>query len=121
MMPLKETLLWPLVLLLAGLTGCGGTGSNPSPSPSTSSSHLVYVSVPSGNTISAFRVNNSNGNFASVVGSPFPAGNSPGAMLVHTSNQFLYVVNRTEDTVSLFDINQTVGSITEVLPRVATG
>jgi 6-phosphogluconolactonase len=94
MMPRKAMSLWLLVLLLAGLAGCGGSSNysaTPNPTIPSGSSHLAYASIPSGNTISGFRIDGS-GNFTEVVGSPFR-----------------------------FNIDQSVGSLTEVLPRVATG
>src|SRR5271168_1543185 len=121
-MPRRVMSLWIVVLLLAGLPGCGGGPSSTSTSNSGSGpGHLLYASLPANNSIAAFRVDKNTGVFTNVVGTPFPAGNSPGAMLIDPSGQFLYVVNRAEDTISLFDINTSVGSLTEVLPRVATG
>src|SRR5262249_324259 len=68
-----------------------------------------------------FRLNDSNGAFSPTVGSPFAAGNSPGPLVVHPNNHFVYVANQTDNTISLFQIDQHVGALVEVLPRVNTG
>jgi len=105
----KVALPW-LILALAFLAGC-----------SASSSHLAYVGLPQSNSVGAFRINNGSGKFTSIVGSPFLAGNSPGPVIVAPSKSFLYVANRTDDTISLFKIDGDIGSLKEITPRVNTG
>jgi 6-phosphogluconolactonase len=103
-----------LALFLPALgTGCGN-------SVSSSANHLLFASLPSVNGVATIRVNNKSGGFTSVVGSPFSAGLSPGAIVLHPSNKFLYSVNQGGNDISLLNVNQTSGSLTEVLPRTPT-
>ena len=43
---------------------------------------------------------------------PSPAGNEPTAIAVDPTGSFAYVVNRNDNTVSMFTINQTIGNLT---------
>ncbi len=94
--------------LLIGLSAC------------TSGSHLAYVTIPGQNSVAAYRIKNSSDAFTSIVGSPYLAGQSPSAIVVHPSGRFAYVANRIDNTISLFKIDQTIGSLSEVLPRTPT-
>ena len=109
-MPIKRTVLIFVVLGLATLLGCSSSGT-----------HTAYVSLPNLNAVAAYRINNSSAAFTNIVGSPYPAGNSPTAVRVHPSNKFVYVANQSENDISLFTIDSAIGSLHEVLPRTATG
>jgi 6-phosphogluconolactonase len=101
-------------LALLMLPSCGGGGSS-----SSSSSHLAYVAGGQTNVV-GLRIKSS-GEFQTLLGSPFVAGNGPSSILVHPSNKFLFVSNQTEGTISLFTINPNSGALTEVLPRTPVG
>jgi len=105
-----------VMLTAAGiLSGCGSFFS----SSSSNGTHLAYVA--GGTTmVSAYRIDNVSGNVTSIVTTPYVAGNSPSSVVVHPSNQFLYVANAADSTISLFSINSTSGALTEVLPRTPT-
>jgi 6-phosphogluconolactonase len=97
------------------LSGCGSFFSS-----SSSASHLGFVA--GGLTdVSAYRIDNNSGNASSIVTAPYVAGNSPSSVVVHPSNQFLYVANAADSTISLFSINSSSGALTEVLPRTSAG
>jgi 6-phosphogluconolactonase (cycloisomerase 2 family) len=97
------------------LSGCGSFFSS-----SSSLSHLGFV-VGGVTDVSAYRIDNKSGNASSIVTAPYVAGNSPSSVVVHPSNQFLYVANAADSTISLFSINSTSGTLTEVLPRTSAG
>jgi 6-phosphogluconolactonase len=119
--------LW-LVLVAVGLAPLVACGS-PSIFSSSSSSHTAYVSLPNSNAVAGLRiktnisstVTSNSAQFTTIVGSPFPAGSSPTSVLVHPSNQFVYCANQSENDISLFTINSSIGSLQEVLPRTTTG
>ena len=104
---------WLAVALLALLTagGCSFTGSG--------STHLAFVAT--GNGIFAFRIDNRSGNATAVFTAPFIVGNSPSAIVITPSNQFAYVTNQVDGTISLLKVDTTGGTLTEVLPRTKTG
>jgi len=114
-MRLEKYIFSLVVVAVAGLAGC-----------SSSRSHLAFVSLPEADSrgafgIGVFRIDNGSGKFTFSVASPFLTGNSPGPIAVLPSNQFLYVANRTDNTISSFKIDSQIGSLTEVTPRKATG
>jgi 6-phosphogluconolactonase (cycloisomerase 2 family) len=122
----KRIALLFMVVGLITLAGCNSS-STPSSSPA---GHLAFVTLPNSNGVAAFRINTNTSNsssgsdtakFTAIVGSPFPTGNSPSSVLIHPSQQFVYVSNQNENDISLFTINSTVGSLQEVLPRTLTG
>jgi 6-phosphogluconolactonase (cycloisomerase 2 family) len=119
MMPSKRTSVVLIAMGLALLVGCG-----------PGSTHTAYVSLPDSNAVAALRLkttantgsNSSNSvQFTTIVGSPFPAGNSPTAVVVHPAGRFVYVANQSENDISLFTIDSAIGSLQEVLPRTPTG
>ena len=110
----KATALLAIGVGLVGLAGCNSFFSSPS------ASHVAYVTVPNSG-VAAYRVDDKSGSSTSILGSPFPTGNSPFSIQVHPSKQFLYVVNATDNAISLFKIDSSSGALTEVLPRTATG
>src|SRR5579864_4422496 len=105
-MPSKRIFLVLIVLGLATLVGCGSTAT-----------HTAYVSLPNSNAVAAYRIDNKTAQFTAIVGSPYPAGNSPSSVLVHPSNRFVYATNQIDNDISLFTIDTTIGSLKEVLPR----
>lgn len=97
------------------LSGCGSFFSS-----SSSGSHLAYVA--GGVTeVAAYRIDNNSGSATSIFTAPYVAGNSPSSIVVHPSNQYLYVANAADNTISLFNMNSTSGALTEVLPRTPAG
>jgi len=110
MRPSRLVSLCLIALGLAALAGCNAA-----------SSHTAYLSLPQSNAVAAFRINNGSAKFTSIVGSPYFTGTSPGPLVVNPSKTFLYVANRIDDTISRFKIDSSVGSLTEVAPRVSTG
>lgn len=101
-----------LAILFLILLGC----SNPKV-------RFGYVATDQG--IYAFRMDASSGAGTQVIGSPFLtktnplAAASPSSIVVHPSNKFLYAANQDTSTISLFKIDPTTGSLTEVLPRTS--
>ena len=116
--PRQPTSVLLIAIGLATLVGCG---SGPT--------HTAYVSLPNSNAVAALRIKTSTGinstsnsvQFTTIVGSPFPAGNSPASVRIHPSNKFVYVSNQSENDISLFTIDSAIGSLQEVLPRTPTG
>lgn len=106
----RFTSLCLIALLTAALAGCNAA-----------STHTAYLSLPESNAVGAYRINNHSSSFTTIVGSPYFAGNSPGPLVVDPANKFLYVANRNDDTISRFTIDSSIGSLTEVTPRVGTG
>src|SRR6266571_4007470 len=114
MIALKRVALTCVALVLAGLAGC-----------SSSSTHIAYVTLPTSNSIAAFRVSNHSGKFTSVVGSPFaagisevmprtPAGISPVALAMDSAGTFLFAGNVSSSNISVYSINASTGVLTEV-------
>jgi 6-phosphogluconolactonase (cycloisomerase 2 family) len=99
-----------LTIGLATLLGCSST-----------STHTAYASLPNANAVAAFRIDNHTARFTTILGSPYPAGNSPASVLVHPSNKFVYAANQSDNDISLFTIDRAIGSLHEVLPRTPTG
>jgi 6-phosphogluconolactonase len=110
MIALKRVALICVSLMLAGLAGC-----------SSSSTHIAYVTLPTSNSIAAFRVSNHSGKFTSVVGSPFAAGNSPSSIVLDPANKFAHAANQTGDDISLFKIDHSTGELSEIMPRTPAG
>ena len=102
--------LWLLMVLAGSLVGC-----------SAPASHLLYATIPSLNQIAAFRVKNDSASFTKIVGSPYPTGKSPAAVVVDPAHKFVYVANQAENTISRFAIDSNIGSLAEILPRIDTG
>jgi 6-phosphogluconolactonase len=90
------------------------------PACGSSSHQTAYVTTPLNSGVAAFRINNSTGNFTQILGSPYPTGISPTAVLVHPSGKFAYIANAGEANISLFKIEKS-GALTEVTPRTPTG
>jgi 6-phosphogluconolactonase (cycloisomerase 2 family) len=91
--------------------------------PSCGSSHgsrAAYVTIPAGSKVAAFNVDDKTGALSNVNESPFLTGHGPLDVIIHPSSKFLYILNSSDATISLFNINGD-RSLTEVMPRVATG
>jgi 6-phosphogluconolactonase (cycloisomerase 2 family) len=103
-----------LAVFIAGnVTGC-------------SSAKVRFGYVATGQGIFAFRLDAKTGAATQVFGSPFVVRTnsqfgfaSASSVLVHPSNQFLYVANQNVNSISEFKIDQTTGELTEVQPRTA--
>jgi 6-phosphogluconolactonase len=123
MMPNKRTSLIFIAMGLATVVGCGS--SSPSSSSSTTqpfqNQHLAFVALPTTNSVAAYKVDNNSAIFTNILGSPYPGGISPAAVLVHPSNRFVYAANQIGNDISLFTVNSTLGSLLEVLPRTPAG
>jgi 6-phosphogluconolactonase len=110
MMPSKRIALVLMVLGLATSVGCG-----------SASTHTAYVTLPSSNAVAGFLVDDHTAQLTSILGSPYPGGMSPSSVLVHPAKRFAYVGNQSENNISLFAIDSTLGSLKEVLPRTPAG
>src|SRR5436305_852440 len=84
------------VFLCLAVLACGS---------SSHGSHNAYITLPGSDQVTGFRVDNKNGSLTVIKGAPFAAGKTPTAVVVHPGNQFLYVTNAGEATVSLFSID----------------
>lgn len=96
--------------ILLGLPACGGGSGH----------QTAYVTTPLNSGVAAYHVNDSTGSFTQILGSPYPTGISPTAVLVHPSGKFAYIANAGEANISLFKIDKS-GALTEVTPRTPTG
>jgi 6-phosphogluconolactonase (cycloisomerase 2 family) len=91
---------------------------------------FAYVSNATSNNVSAYTICNSvslpvctaaDYSLRDVVGSPFPAGSTPGPLVVHPFGGFVYVVDTGQFAVSAFRISSVAGSLTPLSPAtVAT-
>jgi len=124
MMPSKRTSLVFIALGLATLVGCGSSSPSSSSSSTTQpfqNQHLAFVALPTTNSVAAYKVDNNSAAFTNILGSPYPGGTSPSSVLVHPSNRFVYAANQIGNDISLFTVNNTLGSLLEVLPRTPAG
>ena len=118
----KRTSLIFIAMGLATVVGCGSSSpSSSSPSQPFQNQHLAFVALPTTNSVAAYKVDNNSAIFTSILGSPYPGGTSPAAVLVHPSNRFVYAANQIGNDISLFTVNSTLGSLLEVLPRTPAG
>ena len=97
-------------LTIAGLAGCGSSGTK----------HPAYVTIPSTNQVLGFNIDDKSGSLSPIAGSPYSAGPSPMVATIHPSRKFLYVANSQENDISLFTIGKD-GGLTEVMPRAKAG
>jgi 6-phosphogluconolactonase len=117
----KETSLVWLAMALATLVGCGSSSPSGSTNQLFPSSHLAFVALPTSNAVASYHINNNTAAFTTILGSPYPGGTSPAAVLVHPSNKFVYAANQIGNDISLFTVDSTLGSLLEVLPRTPAG
>jgi 6-phosphogluconolactonase (cycloisomerase 2 family) len=74
----------------------------------------IAAGVRSSNSVSVYKIDASNGAPKLVAGSPFEAGQSPGAEALAPGGRFAYVVNEGSHDVSAYKINATTGALTPV-------
>ena len=118
---IKRTGWLGVVLALAWLAGCGGSGSSSDSGTAPSSGGNAYVAVPEANAVASYRVSKGTGDLKAVLGSPFSGGTSPIAIAVHPSGKFVYTANQGGGDISLYTVNSNTGALTEVLPRAPAG
>jgi 6-phosphogluconolactonase (cycloisomerase 2 family) len=110
--------------LLAGGTTANLTGaSNPTYSLVDNSGKYLYVLNQSTTTtqvgtpfssISAFTLNPSTGQLQGISGSPYAVGSGPVCIVEDTSNQYVYVSNRNDGTVTGKVIDPTTGELSNL-------
>src|SRR5215831_3305785 len=105
---MKAILAVCFLLFTLTLAGCG------------TSHHTAYVTTPLNGGVLAFRISSATGRMSVVPGSPYQAGLSPTAVVVHPNRKYAYVSNGGEANISLFKIDS-FGALTEVMPRTRTG
>jgi 6-phosphogluconolactonase (cycloisomerase 2 family) len=84
------------------------------------STHLAYVTAGNGG-IFGYRIRNGNGVITNVFTSPFLPGDAAFGIVVHPSNQFVYVANQRDGTISQLNIDFTSGALTQKLPTTPAG
>ena len=72
-----------------------------------------YFALYSGN-VSGYTIDGATGALTAVPGSPFPAGNNPGGIVVDSSGRFVYTANDGSSTSSGYVIDQTTGALTPI-------
>jgi len=107
----KSAICCLLLLATAMFPSCGGSGHG---------SHGAYLTIPAGSKVAAFNIDEKTGGLSGINGSPFLTGHGPLDVIIHPSNKFLYILNSSDATISLFNINGD-RSLTEVKPRTPTG
>jgi 6-phosphogluconolactonase (cycloisomerase 2 family) len=88
-----------------------GTGPAPAAVVVEPTGRFAYVANQGGNSVSAFRIDESTGSLSAVSGSPFAAGSEPTALAAHPSGQYLYVANRGADTISVHAVTSLTGEL----------
>lgn len=101
-----------LVLVCASISAWLGCG--------TTSSRFFYASIPTTNTIVAYREDPNSGVLTQLSGSPITAGAGVESLAMHPSGKFLYAANSVTNNLSLYTISST-GALTEVTPRTSAG
>ena len=86
--------------------------------PVSSSGTLALVPTQAG--VFVYRVSGA-GELTSVAGSPFALGVSTASVWAAPSGKFAYVANQGENDISLVQIDNSTGSLKEILPRTSTG
>lgn len=95
-------------------------GANPANSAYTPIvSGNIFAGVPnfSDQTVSVYLVNQSTGAFTPVAGSPFATGSNPAWLAFSplvSGNLFAAIVNQNDNTVSVYEVNQTTGAFSPV-------
>jgi 6-phosphogluconolactonase len=87
-------------------------------SPLVSGNLFAAVTNNVDNNISVYQVNQTTGAFTPVAGSPFAAGSGLTEIAfspLASGNLFLAAVNALDDTVSVYNVNQTTGFLTPVI------
>jgi 6-phosphogluconolactonase (cycloisomerase 2 family) len=101
-----------LVVVCASVSAWLGCG--------TTKSRFLYASIPSSNTIVAYRQDPNSGVLTQLSGSPISAGSAIEALAVHPTGKYLYAANSGSNNISLYIISST-GGLTEKTPRTNTG
>jgi 6-phosphogluconolactonase (cycloisomerase 2 family) len=96
------------VAVLCALSGCG------------SSHHTAFITNPVSGSVASYRVDDQTGSFGQIPGSPYLAGISPTAIVLHPNGKWVYVTNGGGPDISQFKISSFF-SLTEVMPRTPTG
>jgi 6-phosphogluconolactonase (cycloisomerase 2 family) len=80
--------------LVLGITACGQSNTV----------DYIYVASANGNpgAIYGFAADGESGALAGLVGSPFPAGRNPIALLTSPNNKYVYALNHDDNTVSFY-------------------
>ena len=65
-------------------------------------------------SISAFTINSSTSQLVPIAGSPYPVGSNPVCMVEDPTNQYIYVSNRNDGTVTGKIINSTTGELSDL-------
>jgi 6-phosphogluconolactonase len=91
----------------------------------TAQQQYVYGSVPvttATSQVAAYVKSPLNGTLSGIAGSPFPDSLQGGAMTIDGLGRFLFVINPSTSNISMLQINQSTGSLTEVPgPPFSTG
>lgn len=77
----------------------------------------VFGSVPvpaNPSVVAGFSKDSQTGSLTAVSGSPFNEGREGGLLAIDGQSKFLFVLNPTSNNISMFQINQTTGALTEV-------
>jgi 6-phosphogluconolactonase len=93
-----------LVVLVVALVLAGFSASCGSSSGSSGASHNGYVSLPQTGSVKLLHINNSTGAISFGSQTPPVVGNSPNAVVLHSSGKFLYAVNSDGDSISIFNV-----------------
>jgi len=101
-----------LVLVCASMGAWLGCG--------TTNSRFLFASIPSSNTIVAYREDPNSGVLTQLTGSPITAGSAVEALALHPSGKYLYAANSGSNDISLYKVSST-GALTEVTPRTTAG
>ena len=101
-----------LLLVSASMSAWLGCG--------TTKSRFLYATIPTSNTIVAYREDPNSGVLTQLSGSPITAGSAVQALVIHPSGKYLYAANSGSNNISLYTINST-GGLTEVTPRTTAG
>jgi 6-phosphogluconolactonase len=98
------------------------TGSSPFDVTVDPSGKFAYVpnAYDPNNTVSQYAIDSVTGVLTPNTPSAVATGNQPTSVTVDPSGKFAYVVNRLDNTVSMFTINATNGTLT-LVATVATG
>jgi 6-phosphogluconolactonase len=86
-------------------------GLNPVAMTVDPTNNFLYVVNHGSNTISAFRINPSDGTLSALNPSSVSTGSSPVAIAMHSSGEFLYVSNNASSNISGFNVNTTSGAL----------
>lgn len=103
-------ILWSLLLgMVIGLA--------PLNAPAQTLQQYVYGSVPATSTtseVAAYSKNGSTGALSALLASPFADALQGGAVAIDGQGRFLFVVNPSTSNISMFQIDQTTGNLSEV-------